>query len=161
MSGTLVISFDLDGTLLCGGLPSLEDPDAPPLVSPSGVREDRLRLGARSLLRGLIDKGCRVWIYTESMRGRTPMQEWFATLDITVDGIVNKSIHESAWAEQGFPVRCPRKYPPWFGIDVHVDNDPEVASECAEHGCPIILIDSTEIDFEGAVRGELRRMGVI
>lgn len=153
-----VISFDLDGTLLCGAVSDLMDTEIPPLVSPSGVREDRLRRGAASLLRSLAAEGHLIWIYTESMRGRTPMLEWFAGLEIPIAGMVNRSLHEAAWQEHGFPAVCPRKCPPWFGIDLHVDNDPEVAREGVELGFKVILIDPSEVDFERSVYSCLRKI---
>ncbi len=154
----MVISFDLDGTLLCGAVSDLVDPELAPLVSPSGVREDRLRRGAASLLRGLAAEGHIIWIYTESFRGRTPMLEWFAGLEIPIAGMVNRALHESAWQEQGIPAVCPRKCPPWFGIDVHVDNDPEVAREGVELGYHVILTDPDEVDFEQSVYSWLRKL---
>lgn len=153
-----VISFDLDGTLLCGVVSDLMDPEIPPLVSPSGVREDRLRRGAASLLRSLAAEGYLIWIYTESMRGRTPMLEWFKGLEIPIEGMINRPLHEAAWQEKGFPAVCPRKCPLWFGIDVHVDNDPEVAREGEELGFQVILTDPDEEDFERSVNSCLREI---
>jgi hypothetical protein len=144
------ISFDLDGTLLCGRLTRLADPELPPL--PQTVREDRLRRGAAPLLRQLAKDGHGIWIYTESLRGRTPVLEWFAALGIPFAGMVNRQIHEAEWLRRGFPPKCPRKYPPWFGIDLHVDNDPEIAAEGDALGYRVVPIDSGAEDFAQTVR---------
>jgi len=147
------LSFDLDGTLLCGrGFEHLADPALPPLRSIS--RDDRLRVGTAGLLRDLVAAGTRLWIYTESLRGKTPVLEWFAALDISIEGMVNRQLHEAEWLRRGSPAKCPRKYPPWFGIFAHVDNDPEIEAEGRALGYRVILVHPEE-EFDRAVRNRL------
>lgn len=151
----LVISFDLDGTLLCEGNEHLADPVAPTLVGPFGCREDRLRLGAVPLLRGLADEGHQIWIYTQSLRGRSEVMGWFDGFGISLAGYVNLPLHETACEQHGVVGKRPQKCPHWFGIDVHVDDDEQVAHECRETGCRVILVKPENVDFEASVRREL------
>jgi len=155
MNRSLVISFDLDGTLLCEGYEHLADPEVPTLLGPFGCREDKLRLGALPLLRSLADEGHQIWIYTQSLRGRSEVTNWFAGFGISLAGYVNLALHESACDRRGFVGKLPRKCPHWFGIDVHVDDDDQVAHECRETGCRVILIKPEDVDFEESVRKEI------
>lgn len=150
-------SFDLDATLLCGrGQEHLADPALPPLRSIS--RDDCLRLGAADLVRSLASGGHSIWIYTESLRGRTPVLEWFAAMDIPIAGMVNRQLHETEWLRQGFPLQCPRKFPPWFGISAHVDNDPGIEAEGRALGYKVVLIQPDNRDFAQAVRRGLEKI---
>jgi hypothetical protein len=155
MSRPLVISFDLDGTLLCEGHEHLADPAVPSLMGPFGCREDRMRVGAVPLLKGLLEEGHSIWIYTQSLRGRSEVMGWFQEFGIPLSGYVNLALHESACDKRGVVGKLPRKCPHWFGIDVHVDDDEQIALECADSGCRVIVIRSGEVDFEGRVRREM------
>jgi len=155
MNRPLVISFDLDGTLLCQGNGHLADPEIPVLMGPFGGREDRLRVGAAPLLRGLVEEGHTLWIYTQSLRGRSEVMGWFEGLGIALEGYVNHSLHERACEERGVVGRRPLKSPHWFGIEVHVDDDVTVEQECRGSGCRVIVIRPDEVDFEGRVRKEI------
>lgn len=155
MDRPLVISFDLDGTLLCEGNEHLADPEAPSLFGPFGCREDRLRLGALPLLRSLAEEGHAIWIYTQSLRGRSEVTGWFAGMGITLAGYVNLALHENACEQRGVVGKRPRKCPHWFGIDVHVDDDEGIALECDGSACRVIVVRVDEVDFEGRVRREL------
>jgi len=159
MSRPRIISFDLDGTLLCDGGMDLADPGVPPLVGPYGFREDWMRLGALPLLRGLADEGHWLWVYTQSLRGRSEVMGWFRDLGLPLAGYVNLQLHEKACEERGVVGRRPRKCPHWFGIEVHVDDDEEVARECLDSGCRVILVSPVDEDFEGRVRTALAELG--
>ena len=152
MGRSLVISFDLDGTLLCAENVELADQGLLSLMGPFDCREDRLRLGALPLLKGLSDEGHRIWIYTQSLRGRGEVTGWFSDMGVVLSGYVNLPLHEIACEQHGVVGRRPRKCPHWFDIDVHVDDDEEVANECRNAGCRVILINPKEVDFEDSVR---------
>lgn len=146
-------SFDLDGTLLCKENAPHSDRDLPPLVSHS--RTEFLRTGAVDLLRTLAAKGASLWIYTESLRGRSSVLTWFAALQIPIAGMVNRQLHEAEWQRRGAPNPCPRKFPPWFGISVHVDNDPEIQREGFVLGYRVILVSQDAPDFARQARSAL------
>lgn len=156
MPSKQTISFDLDETLLCGRFHHLADPDLPPLVSVS--RDERLRLGAALLLRELAAEGHQLWIYTESLRGRSSVLTWFAVMGIPIHGLVNRQLHEAEWQRRGAPAKCPHKFPPWFGISIHVDNDPEIAAEGLALGYQVILVSPGKRDFAETVRDSLRKL---
>src|SRR4051794_14624126 len=120
------VSFDVDDTLVCrpsyapgerGWLPFIQEP----LIEP-------LRLGTRALVRDLRRRGCQIWIYTSSSRPRFYIRLWLFLYGIRVDGIVNDTIHRRALRGSAFS-RLPSKYPPAFGIHLHIDDSEGVKME--------------------------------
>lgn len=81
--------------------------------------------------------------------------EWFAGFGISLAGYVNLPLHENACDQRGILGKKPRKCPHWFGIDVHVDDDEQIALECKDSSCRVILIDPEDVDFEASVRAAL------
>ena len=132
------ISFDVDETLVChcAEVPTEEG------VFPRLIHRwfgEPLRHGACSLIRELRRRGCSVWIYTTS--GRTPfyIRRWLLLYGIRVDGIVNSERHRHGLARHGFS-RLPSKYPPAFGIHLHVDDSEGVRMEGDAHGFRVVVV---------------------
>ena len=132
------ISFDLDDTLVC---PTRLAP-----AEPSRLRRifrrwlsDALRRGTRTLMRELRRRGCSIWIYTTS--GRTPIRIriWLYLHGIHVDGVVNSERHREELSGHDLP-RVPSKYPPAFGINLHVDDSEGVRMEGEEHGFHVVVV---------------------
>ena len=57
-----------------------------------------------------------------------------------VDGVVNSDIHRRS-GKSRFLNRLPSKFPPSFGIDLHVDDSEGVKMEGDEHGFRVLCID--------------------
>jgi len=38
----------------------------------------------------------------------------------------------------------PRKFPPWFGTDLHVDNDPEIEAEGRSLGDRVVRVEDDD-----------------
>jgi len=132
------ISFDIDDTLV------RREPDAPKEcgLMPTFIHAwlgELLRQGTRSLFRELRRRGFGIWIYTTSVR--TPFQVWLWLLlhGIRVDGAINGEMHRTRLAGSTFP-RMPSKYPPAFGIDLHVDDSEGVKMEGDEHGFRVVVV---------------------
>ena len=119
------ISFDLDDTLIC-------DASVPTEPGLSWWRRwrypERLRHGTRSLMTALVRRRCKIWIYTSSCRSPRYLKSWFASFGVPIEGVVNQARHERTVGLRG-----PSKYPPAFGIDLHVDDSSGVALEGADH----------------------------
>jgi hypothetical protein len=114
------ISFDVDETLVC------RQTDAPTEVGrlPSVIHRwlgEPLRHGTRSLVHQLRQRGCSIWIYTSSGRTAFHIRLWLLLHGIRVDGVVNEERHRRELSGRRFS-RLPSKYPPAFGIDLHVDD---------------------------------------
>ncbi|MDG4557831.1 MAG: hypothetical protein P9F19_10670 [Candidatus Contendobacter sp.] len=83
----------------------------------------------------LIRRRCKIWIYTSSSRCPRYLKSWFASFGISVEGVVNLDRHERTVGLRG-----PSKFPPAFGIDLHVDDSPGVAMEGADHRFPVLVV---------------------
>jgi hypothetical protein len=65
----------------------------------------------------LLRRRCELWVYTTSYRSPRSLRGWFRCLGVPLAGVVNQARHERVVGRQG-----PSKYPPAFGIDLHVDD---------------------------------------
>lgn len=133
------ISFDIDDTLVCRKISHPPESGRLPRFLLRYFCEP-LRGGARSLVNELRRRGYSVWIYTTS--GRTPfqIQLWLFLHGILVDGIVNDNRHRRELSGRRFS-RLPSKYPPAFGIDLHVDDSEGVRMEGDEHGFRVVVVN--------------------
>ena len=133
------ISFDIDDTLVC-------DPSVPverPLSRWGRLWfPEALRLGAPGLMRALIDRRHEVWIYTTSYRSPLYVQGWLRSYRVPVSGVVNQRRHERVVGRGG-----PSKFPPAFGIQLHVDDSPGVAAEGRRHGFAVVVVAPGDADW--------------
>jgi hypothetical protein len=133
------VSLDVDDTLVCS-------PDIPAEQFVPRWRRlwynEPLRLGTRTLLGELLRRRCRIWIYTTSYRSPRYLRGWFRTLGIPLAGVVNQTRHERVVGRRG-----PSKYPPAFGIDLHVDDSEGVGLEGESYGFDVVVISPEEQDW--------------
>ena len=131
------VSFDLDDTLVCR-LDSPAEPAHGPGVFHRWLAQP-LRRGTCALIRELRQRGCSIWIYTTS--GRTPfrIRLWLLLHGIHVDGVVNGERHRQELMGYDLP-RFPSKFPPAFGINLHVDDSEGVRMEGDEHGFRVVIV---------------------
>jgi hypothetical protein len=93
------ISFDLDDTLIPGNY-SFE---MEPLTLMQRIfRTERLRFGTVQLMKELKSNGHKVCIYTTSYRSVFSIRWLFLLNGIQLDGIYNKTKHDSAIRSLGF-----------------------------------------------------------
>ena len=143
------ISFDLDDTLIC-------DLSVPTEHSLSRWHRWRypepLRRGTRTLMAALARRQCQIWLYTSSGRCPRYLKAWFARLGISVEGVVNLERHQ-----QTIGLRGPSKYPPAFGIDLHIDDSLGVAMEGASHQFAVLVIAPDDPQWTEKVIAEVDR----
>lgn len=126
------VSFDIDDTLVCG--PDTPTEQCVPLWRRRRYSEP-LRHGTRALMLALIDRGCRIWIYTTSRRSRPYLEGWFKAIGVKLEGVVNLCHHELIVGHRG-----PSKCPPAFGIHLHVDDSHGLAMEGELHGFRVVVV---------------------
>lgn len=115
------ISFDMDGTLVGCDPSLLTERRVAWFLRP--WFDEPLRQGCLALIRELIRRGCDVWIYTTSDRSPRYLRGWLHLLGVYLGGVVNRAAHGRAVGDgRGFAPRAPSKYPPAFGIDLHLDD---------------------------------------
>jgi hypothetical protein len=140
----LRISFDIDDTLVCHHTGARHEQLAFAGI-PARWLGEPLRMGTRDLFRELKALGCETWIYTTS--GRTPfhIKRWLLLYGIRVKGVINEETHRREYVRQNM-TRHPSKYPPAFGIDLHVDDSEGVKIEGEHYNFRVIVVrpdDST------------------
>ena len=137
------VSLDVDDTLVC----SADTPSEQ--IVPRWQRlwyNEPLRLGTRTLLEELLRRRCQIWIYTTSYRSPRYLRGWFRSFGIPLAGVVNQDRHERVIGRRG-----PSKYPPAFGIDLHVDDSEGVGLEGERHGFAVVVISPDDPDWVGRV----------
>ncbi|OWK37733.1 hypothetical protein [Fimbriiglobus ruber] len=143
------ISFDVDDTLVC-------DPSVPvERHVPRWLRlwyPERLRAGTRDLMRALQTGRHELWIYTTSYRGGFYLRSWFRTFGVGIGGVVNQHRHERAVGRRG-----PSKFPPAFGIDLHVDDSEGVAEEGRRHRFNVLVVSPRDPNWTARVLEAVRR----
>jgi hypothetical protein len=132
------ISFDIDDTLACHHGHLVAETSRVPAAIHRWLGEP-LRVGSRALIRELRRRGCSIWIYTSSDRSPFYIRRWLLLHGIRVDGIVNNERHRRGLATHGFS-NSPSKFPPAFGIDLHVDDSEGVQMEGEAHGFRVVVV---------------------
>lgn len=132
------ISFDIDDTLACQLHHCATEHSRLPVFVHRWLGEP-LRLGTRSLIRQLRRQGCSIWVYTSSGRPPSYIRRWLLLYGIHVDGVVNSVRHNHALTVHGFS-NSPSKFPPAFGIDLHVDDSEGVKIEGHHHGFRVVVV---------------------
>ena len=132
------ISFDLDDTLICYG-PCLPREPRLPWYKRLVAGDEPLRLGARSLMANLQEKGWELWVYTTSHRPPGSIRRWLRCHGIQVAGIINQDTHDAHLKDTLRDFR-PSKNPGAFGIALHVDDSEGVRMEGAVHGFEVVVV---------------------
>jgi hypothetical protein len=139
------ISFDVDDTLV------LYDPESPvEYLVPWWWRwryNEPLRHGTRRLMQALQAAGHELWIYTTSYRQPRYMRGWFRSFGVALTDVINQDRHDLVVKKSQFPGYTPSKYPPAFGIDLHVDDSEGVAMEGRQHGFHVVVVSPTDVDW--------------
>jgi FMN phosphatase YigB (HAD superfamily) len=143
------ISFDVDDTLV------LHDPGLPAeMVVPWWWRwryHELLRLGTKALLHALQVRGHELLIYAASYRQPRYMRGWFKSFGVRLAEVVNQDRHDQLVKPAQFPGYVPSKYPPAFGIDLHIDDSEGVAEEGREHGFRVVVVSPTDAEWAARV----------
>ena len=147
------ISFDLDETLTTSRLAEAEPGQA---WWGWFFFQEPLRRGTRNLLKNLRSQGHEVWIYTSSVRSVTTISWWFASYGITLDGIVNERLSRPALKAAAQEGILASKYPPYFDIDIHIDDDPNLVRDLQGTSCIPILVDRNDLQWIAALMGKLK-----
>lgn len=131
------ISFDLDDTLFVS--PDDFKVEKELRFPWNKIYKERLRYGTIELIKQLKQAGSEVWIYTTSFRTERYIKGLFRQYGIKLDGIVNGERHaKEVQREKKEPM--PSKYPSWYRIDLHIDDDISVLKNGRTYGFKVILV---------------------
>jgi hypothetical protein len=139
------VSFDIDDTLVLRGEQTAVETGLLPDWLLRRMCEP-LRAGSKKLFHELKQQGHEVWIYTSSLRSIFHIRYWLALHGLRADGIVNDDVHRARLEEISLE-ETPSKYPPAFGIALHVDDSPGVEMEGQKLGFKVVVIAQEDADW--------------
>jgi hypothetical protein len=137
----MIISFDLDDTLIPGAK-AFETEDQNLIQRMAGL--EKIRKGTIGLFKGLRSHGHNIYIYTTSFRPTFKAKLTFLSYGIPVDRVINQQCHDKELKENR--TRC-SKFPPAFGIDIHVDDSPGLEIEGNKFNFKTIIIEENDLDW--------------
>jgi hypothetical protein len=142
------IAFDLDGTLIpdCGEFRCTSTRGAARLFL-----TEPLRTGTRELCTDLRRAGHRVSVYTLSDRPVWRIYAWLFLRGIPVRKVVTKKAHDRA-VQSGKITSKACKWPPVFGFDLLLDDDPGNVRAARAAGCEAIQITNHDDDWTLKIR---------
>lgn len=141
----MIISFDLDDTLI-PGTKRFETEEQSILHRICGL--EKIRLGTVSLFKVLKKKGLKIFIYTTSLRSAAKIKMTFYLYGIPVDGVINQQRHDKHLRENKARYS---KYPPAFGINVHVDDSYGLEMEGKRYNFKTIIVDEKDQNWVGTI----------
>lgn len=141
----MIISFDLDDTLI-PGTKTFDTEDQNLLQRLIGV--EKIRKGTIGLFKQLRSRGYSIFIYTTSFRPTLKAKLTFMSYGISVDRVINQQCHDKELKENR--TRC-SKFPPAFGIDIHVDDSIGVGMEGDRFKFKTIIIEEDDLNWTEAI----------
>ncbi len=142
------VAFDLDGTLIpdCGEFRCTSTRGAARLFL-----TEPLRTGTRELVRDLQRGGHMVSVYTLSDRAAWRVYAWLLLRGVPVRKVVTKKAHNRA-VQSGKIASASCKWPPVFGFDLLLDDDPGNVRAARAAGCEAIQITNHDEDWTQKIR---------
>ncbi len=131
----MIVSFDLDDTLIPSTKRFLTEKQK---IFHKFLGIEKMRLGTKKLFEELRQNGHQIYIYTTSMRSEFKINLFFFSYGMSVDFIINQQKHKK---EVRGLAKNSSKFPPAFGIDVHIDDSLGVQMEGEKYGFKTIIID--------------------
>ncbi len=150
----MIISFDLDDTLFVDG--SITKIEKKLNFPYDRIYKESLRLGAVNLLKKIREQRMQLWVYTSSFRSERYIKTYFRCYGIKIDRVINGKRHYED-VQKGKSEPMPSKYPSFYRIDLHVDDDPSVAQNGRTHGFRVFLI-ANEADWDVRLWDVIARM---
>ena len=137
----MTISFDLDDTLIPGT--NIFETEKQNLIQKlTGI--ERIRGGTIEFFKELRSRGHRIYIYTTSFRPELKTKLTFLFYGIPVDRVINQQCHDKELKENRSRFS---KFPPAFGIDIHVDDSPGLKIEGDKFSFRTIIIDENDLNW--------------
>ena len=151
-----VIAFDLDGTLIPtqNGVPVEENYNPFWKI----FFHEKIRRGTKDMILKLQNQGCDIWIYTTSFRRVKYIHRMFLAMGIKLTGVVNQIVHYERMVKVFGNRNKPSKSPSTFGIDLLVDDEPEIKKEALIYGFDALLVDQSDQDWVNKVLDHVKSM---
>lgn len=148
------ISFDLDDTIVSNNRFPLEKETFWAKITGC----ERIRSGTVALFKALRNRKHTIYIYTTSYRSTLKIKLMFLSYSIPVDFIINQQLHDRKVKKKGKNIS---KFPPEFGIDIHIDDSAGVEMEGKKFGFKTIIISPDEGDWSNIILKKIDEFGMI
>lgn len=146
------ISFDLDDTLFVS--PDNFKTEKELKFPFNKIYKERLRFGTIKLLNTIREQSIELWIYTTSFRSERYIRNLFRCYGIKLDSVVNGERH--SYEVQGNKREpMPSKYPGYYRIDLHVDDDVSVAQNGRTFGFKVHLVGEQDDQWDDKIMKEI------
>lgn len=134
----MTISFDLDDTLIPGT-------KIFPVEKLNWFQKilgvEPIRAGSIELMKLLKSQGHSICIYTTSFRNPLSIRMAFRSYGVPLHQVINQKKHNMTLKERR---NICSKYPPAFGIDLHIDDSLGVGLEGVKFKFKVIIIDESD-----------------
>ncbi|HAO07044.1 MAG TPA: hypothetical protein DCQ50_08660 [Chryseobacterium sp.] len=147
------ISFDLDDTIISNNRFPLEKETFWAKITGC----ERIRSGTVALFKALRNRKHTIYIYTTSYRSTLKIKLMFLSYSIPVDFIINQQLHDRKVKKKGKNIS---KFPPEFGIDIHIDDSAGVEMEGKKFGFKTIIISPDERDWSNIILKKIDEFGM-
>jgi hypothetical protein len=147
------ISFDLDDTIISNNRFLLEKETFWAKI----IGCESIRSGTVALFKALRNKNHKIYIYTTSYRSTLTIKLMFLSYGIPVDVVINQKLHNKKVRKKGKNVS---KFPPEFGIDIHIDDSAGVEMEGKKFGFKTIIISPDETDWTSIILKKIDEFGM-
>ncbi|MBT31785.1 MAG: hypothetical protein CMO01_19170 [Thalassobius sp.] len=144
------ISFDLDDTLIPANREEFPTEDKTLLQKLFGV--EFIRKDTIKLLRKLKSQGHTIGVYTTSYRSKSKIWFQFYSYGFHLDFIINEKLNRKEISKAKVYAT---KYPPAFGIDVHIDDSVGVGIEGERYQFNAIIIKKDDADWCSKLEKEI------
>ncbi len=144
------ISFDLDSTLIPNG-EEFETENRSSIARFLGIEE--IRKGACELITELQSEGHNVHIYTTSFRTKRKIRRTLRYYGIKVDRIVNQTENQRELKARNINSS---KFPPAYGLDIHVDDLTGVAIESERYHFKAIIVEPDDENWTEKIKREIQ-----
>lgn len=147
------ISFDLDDTIISNNRFPLEKETFGAKITGC----EKIRSGTVALFKALRDRKNTIYIYTTSFRSTLKIKLMFLSYSIPVDVVINQQMHDRRVIRKGKNIS---KFPPEFGIDIHIDDSTGVEMEGKKFGFKTIIISPDEGDWSNIILKKIDEFGM-
>jgi hypothetical protein len=144
----MIISFDLDGTLIAQNKFQLEKMNL--FQQLFGI--EVLRKGTIELFKEIKNRKHKIYIYTTSCRSESRIKWMFYSYGIPVDFIINQQKHQKKIRK--LDIHC-SKFPPIYHIDIHVDDSFGVQMEGEKYHFKTIIISEKDDNWANSTLNKI------
>ena len=146
----MIISFDLDDTLIS----VIFDTEKQSIIQKI-LGLEKIRYGTIELFKKLKSEGHIIYIYTTSFRSLIKIKLTFLTYGTSVKKVINQEVHNQKLKQKSTRIS---KFPPAFGIDIHIDDSIGLKIEGEKYNFKTIIVKVNDENWVDTIFNEIQNM---